>query len=1026
VLLAVSPTVSTAVGSPEPRTHPRDPLAVQLGLVERGEVREHARLTAGREATDLFLRTPSDSLIAALMDSTSLARITADVQRLQDFGTRYVTTDSCWAAGYWVADRFAEMGYADVRLDTFRTMSFQDSVDAMNVIAVKEGTTRPSEYVIIGGHYDSVTADNFADPDAPAPGAEDNATAVAAVFEAARLLRDVPTDRSIMFACWSAEEVGTWGSRAFVADAVAESLDIVVYLNMDCIGYLDPEAGEEPITVYTDSLSLAIAGYMQTLTHEHSSYGVQTRVQPFGASDHNSFWEERYRVVDTGTTISSPYRHTTDDTIENIDLEFCRVIAAVNVAACASVAGVTGENPNLPPETVALDCCAASAPAITMTPTFEWYGVDFDGNIAQFEYVVQTLARGSSAPAETAGAHGSRVWQQLPPDQTTLTLHGLIEATHVLSVRATDDDGAVDPSPAQYVFTTDASLRPELMVDTNFLPDALTFTGEVPERRGPVRVFEGERLVFEAVSDASSYCGVADSVAFAVNDTSTWSDWFASPFELAVAADPGDTLIAFRTRDENGEFTMGSVSVRVVPAPMDRPLLHLDDWFDPSVTEDDHDRFYETVLTGETCDVWDPFEHIEDYRPTLPSMEEMGRYRTILWTLDWHGGLLLDAQAESAYHSLEGFVRAGGNLIVEGQSSLLTLAGSAEYGYDPARSAGDFLYEHVGVDSIRNAGSYANPTYPWSYGYAFLGGTSIDPWFLPDAPVDTLGKWADGYQTYGGVPLCEIVRPREGTQRLYLFDSYLNPELAGRPCATLRHAGDGTGSVAWLGFPLYYIETEPAREIAGTLLRSFENWWEPAELAYFDLDTEPDSVVLSWYLSPADPALECALERKEGPAGEPDDYVALAAEPIAAGPDDRYRFVDVNTRPGRTYSYRLRVRERYGAVTTHGPWEAAAPVDRSSPWLEPPWPNPFTPDLASGGLAIRYGVAADYRWVTVGVYDVAGRLVRELERGPVNAGVYDASWDGASESGEPVASGVYFVRARVGDERLERKVVLLR
>ena len=39
------------------------------------------------------------------------------------------------------------------------------------------------------------------------------ALAIAAVFEAARLLRDVPTDRSIIFACWSAEEVGLWGTR---------------------------------------------------------------------------------------------------------------------------------------------------------------------------------------------------------------------------------------------------------------------------------------------------------------------------------------------------------------------------------------------------------------------------------------------------------------------------------------------------------------------------------------------------------------------------------------------------------------------------------------------------------------------------------------------------------------------------------------------------------------------------------------------------------------------------------------------
>jgi hypothetical protein len=214
--------------------------------------------------------------------------------------------------------------------------------------------------------------------------------------------------------------------------------------------------------------------------------------------------------------------------------------------------------------------------------------------------------------------------------------------------------------------------------------------------------------------------------------------------------------------------------------------------------------------------------------------------------------------------------------------------------------------------------------------------------------------------------------------------------------------------------------------VVGALLRSFEDWWEPAALTYLEFDVEPDSIALSWYLSPADSRLACELERKDGPVGESGDYVALTAEAVTADPYDRYRFVDASTLPGRTYSYRLRVRERYGTVTTHGPWEVTAYVDRSSPWLEPPRPNPFTPGSAAAGLTVGYGVAADHRWGPVGIYDVAGRLVRELERGPANAGVYDASWDGTNESGEAVASGVYFVRARVGADRLERKVVLLR
>jgi hypothetical protein len=979
--------------------HPRDPLAVQLGEVA---VPGLPAAPARHAPSELFLRTPPDSLVIALMDSTSVDNMVETIVHLQDYGTRYVALQSCWDAGYWIRDQFEGFGYADVRLDTFRTMTFQDSVDAMNVIAVKEGVTRPSEYVVIGGHYDSVSAENFQDPFAPAPGAEDNATAVAAVFEAARLLRDVSTDRSIMFACWSAEEVGLWGSRHFVASAVAESLDIVVYLNMDCIGYLEPSPDEPPVTVFTDSLSLAIAGYMQTLANEHAGYEAQTRIQPIGASDHTSFWEARYNVVDTGTTISSPYRHTADDVIENIDPDLARAIAAVNVAATAAVAGVLGEDPNLPPETVRISNCAASTSPVTMRPTFEWYGVDFDGEVTSFEY--------SLAPGE---------WMPLPAHQTELTIEGLSEGGHTLEIRAVDDNGTVDPSPALYEFTTDASLRPSLTVALNFHPGAQVFLGaDAGTCARPFVVFEGERLVFRAVSDASSYCGRADSVAYAISDTSAWSEWHQSPHEVVLRPGPADTAVFFATRDENGAVTSGRVSLRTVPAPMDRPLLRVDDWFTGDIPDAEHDAFYEEVLAGESCDVWDPFEHIVDYVPTLPPMEELGRYRTVMWTLDATGGFLRTAQAEDTYHCLEGYVRAGGNVLLEGQGSLSTIAALSEYQPEATFGPGHFVHDHVGIDSVRNAGSHPNPSNPEQYGYAFLGGIAAGACGLPDAPVDTLGKWSDGYATYGGLPRCEVVRATDGTQVLYLFDSYLNPALDGRPCATARFPGDGTGAFVYFGFPLYYIETVPAGAALAATLDAIEDWQEPAVLSCFTWDAAPDSIALRWCLDSAAEALGCQLARAD--EGQPGVYAPLHDGLLVPTDGGEYRFVDGSVQPATAYSYRLTVTERWGGTTVHGPWEVVSPARSSAAWLAPPTPNPF-----SGDVTIRYRLPADSPSVSIDVFDVAGRLVRTLREGPADAGEHDATWDGTGDQGRRVASGVYFVRAQVAETTLERKVVLL-
>ncbi|MBN2564423.1 MAG: M20/M25/M40 family metallo-hydrolase [Candidatus Eisenbacteria bacterium] len=993
----------------------RDPLAAQLGLVEAGD-RPGSAGVAGRGvfAGQLLLRVPPDSLIASLMDSTSLPRMVATVQRLQDFGTRYVARDSCWAAGYWIRDRFEELGLSEVRLDTFRTFTFQDSVAAMNVLAIKEGTTRPCEYVVLGGHYDSVSSDNFDDPFAPAPGAEDNATAVAAVLEAARLLRDLSTDRSIIFACWSAEEEGLWGSRDFVARAIQDSLDIVVYLNMDCIGYLEPEQNTPPVIVFTDSLSLAVAGYMQTLAADHTPYELQTRVQPIGASDHTSFWERGYNVVDTGTTISSPYRHTAEDVLENIDPAFMRAIAAINVAATAAVAGVVGTDPNLPPETYRIANCAATSAVVTMRPTFEWGGVDFDGEVATYEYRL--------------GSKPNARWRRLPPDQTSLTLQSLDEGENYLLIRAVDDDGRVDPTPVRYEFVADASLRPILTVRTNFLPGAVIYGADEgtgcdvdASDRTHTEVYEGERLVFSISSDASSYCGAADSISFAVNDSSSWSDWEPSPYELVLRPEAGDTCVYVRTHDENGAATMGSLSLRTVAAPRDRPLLRVDDWFGWDVSDQDHDAFYDRVLADETCDVWDPYEHIEGAAPTLPSMEELGRYRTVLWSLDCVGGLLRQEQAELAYHYIEGYVRAGGNLILEGQSTIASLSGTDYQHCAVLYEPGCFVYDQLGVDSLRNSGAAESPSNPCQHGYAFLGGLSAGALDLPDAPLDTLDKWADGYIRHGGLPKCEVVRPLPDVRTLYLFDSYLNPELEGLPCATLRSPTDGTGSVAYFGFPLYYIETDSVSELLPALLRAISSWQEAAELTSFAWSALPDSVLLSWTLAPVGDTLACWVERKSGPADAPGDFLPLNSTPLVPTESGSYRYIDCSVDPGRTYTYRLQVVERWGGRTRHGPWEIETPPDAAVSYVSWAVPNPFRDEVV-----LSYFAAASGPRLTARVFDVSGRLVRTLLDKPAVAGTHDLAWDGTDHSGRPVASGVYFVQLVMDDEHIERKVVRLR
>jgi hypothetical protein len=91
-----------------------------------------------------------------------------------------------------------------------------------------------------------------------------------------------------------------------------------------------------------------------------------------------------------------------------------------------------------------------------------------------------------------------------------------------------------------------------------------------------------------------------------------------------------------------------------------------------------------------------------------------------------------------------------------------------------------------------------------------------------------------------------------------------------------------------------------------------------------------------------------------------------------------------------------------------------------APWLCQNFPNPF-----AGSTAVRFYLPADRR-VSVGIYDVRGRLLRTLADGTCPAGVNEIRWDGTSTEGGRAAPGIYFLRLEAGNQSQVRKVTLLR
>jgi hypothetical protein len=84
------------------------------------------------------------------------------------------------------------------------------------------------------------------------------------------------------------------------------------------------------------------------------------------------------------------------------------------------------------------------------------------------------------------------------------------------------------------------------------------------------------------------------------------------------------------------------------------------------------------------------------------------------------------------------------------------------------------------------------------------------------------------------------------------------------------------------------------------------------------------------------------------------------------------------------------------------------------------FPNPFNPSTT-----IQFELPR-FSQVNLSVYDINGKLVKNLLKGQYQAGNYSVRWNGTASSGENVASGVYVYHLQAEGQQMSKKMVLVR
>jgi hypothetical protein len=301
-------------------------------LVKPGDSDESVPMTPLRTWTPI---TAADPDIEAMVAQVNWAGISAYIQWLVDFGTRYSFAANHLTVAGALADAFVSYGLTPVMY------SYQcDGTTLWNVEATQTGTVYPDSFLVICGHFDSVSEN----PYVLAPGADDNATGTVAVLSAAEILSQHDFEYSIRYICFSGEEQGLRGSQAYAEWAAANNIGIVGVLNFDMLGYWEPGV-EADLEIESNFASQWFAQAIMNAADLYTDAAYELHVDD-GAwwGDHASFWSMGFAAVnheeawDWGDPDFSPYYHSTEDLLMYIGEDFMVGNVQIAVSALASLA----------------------------------------------------------------------------------------------------------------------------------------------------------------------------------------------------------------------------------------------------------------------------------------------------------------------------------------------------------------------------------------------------------------------------------------------------------------------------------------------------------------------------------------------------------------------------------------------------------------------------------------------------------------------------------------------------------------
>ncbi|MDO7844419.1 M28 family metallopeptidase [Sphingomonas immobilis] len=395
------------------------------------------------------------------------ARLKASVEKLVSFGTRHTLSSpddpvrGIGAARRWAGGELTRIAdgcggcitVANVA-KTFTGPRAPNGVEIVDVLGFQQGT-EPKRVIIVGAHIDSRVSDVM-DATKDAPGANDDASGVALVLEAARILSKEKFRATIVYAVFSGEEQGLFGGQLLADTAKEKGWTVSAMLNNDIVGNTMGQNGvrvADRVRVFSEGIRAAEDGPAQLARRGNGGEDdgpsralakavdgvaaaipggidvfVDRRPDRFGrGGDHEPFLKAGYPAIRFSVGAENWTQQHQDlrteggvqygDTIDKMDFPYLAKVTAINVATIRRL---------------------ASAPA---APS----GVTVGGALSFDTTVTWQPVEGATGYRIHLRRNDTQDWQKaidVPATETSRVLKDTIVDDHFFGVGAVSADGA--------------------------------------------------------------------------------------------------------------------------------------------------------------------------------------------------------------------------------------------------------------------------------------------------------------------------------------------------------------------------------------------------------------------------------------------------------------------------------------------------------------------------------------------------------------------------------------------------------